>query len=63
MANKSRARINQPPTGEGKKQSKHRGEPNNLNKRAAVLQSSYAEQNIGTPEEEGAALFRIIRRA
>ena len=55
MANKNRSEINQPPTGEGKKQSKYPGEPNKLNKRAEVLQSSSAEQNIGTPEEEEAA--------
>jgi hypothetical protein len=55
MANNNRNRLNQPPTGEGKKQSPQPGEPNKLNKRAEVLQSSYAEQNIGTTEEEEAA--------
>lgn len=46
--------MNQPPTGEGKKQSPRAGEANKLNKRAEVLQASYAEQNIGTAEEEEA---------
>ena len=54
MANNNRNRLNQPPTAEGKKQSPHPGEPNKLNKRAEVLQASYAEQNIGTTEEEEA---------
>ena len=40
------ARKNQPPTGEGKKQSTHVGEPNKLNKRSVVLQSSSAKENI-----------------
>lgn len=53
--NKNRNRLNQPPSGEGKKQSKHPGEPNKLNKRAEVLQATTAEQNIGTTEEEDAA--------
>jgi hypothetical protein len=47
--------MNQPPTGEGKKQSPEPGEPNKLNKRAEVLQASNAEQNIGTAGEEEAA--------
>lgn len=54
MANKDRNRLNQPPTGEGKKQSPRSGEANKLNKRAEVLQASGAEQNIGTAEEEEA---------
>lgn len=48
------ARKNQPPTGEGKKQSIRAGEPNKLNKRSVVLQSSSAKQNIGSKEEEDA---------
>ena len=51
--NKNRNKLNQPPTGEGKKQSPHLGDANKLNKRAEVLQASSAEQNIGTAEEEG----------
>jgi hypothetical protein len=39
MANKNRNRLNQPPTGEGKKQSPHSGEANKLHKRAEVLQA------------------------
>ena len=55
MANKSKNKKNQPPTGEGKKQSPRSGEPNKLNKRAEVLQATDSEQNIGTEEEETAA--------
>jgi hypothetical protein len=52
--NKSRNKLNQIPTGEGKKQSPRSGDANKLNKRAEVLQASTAEQNIGTAEEEEA---------
>lgn len=52
MANNNRNRLNQPPTGEGKKQSPRSGEPNKLHKRAEVLQARQSEQNIGTAEEE-----------
>ena len=54
MANKNRNRLNQPPTGEGKKQSPRSGQSNKLHKRAEVLQAGHAEQNIGTAEEEEA---------
>ena len=50
--NKSRNKLNQIPTGEGKKQSPRSGDANKLNKRAEVLQAGTAEQNIGTAEEE-----------
>jgi hypothetical protein len=52
--NKSRNKLNQPPTGEGKKQSPRSGDANKLNKRSEVLQAGGAEQNIGTAEEEEA---------
>ena len=55
MANKSKNKLNQPPTGQGKKQSVHLGEPNKLNKRSEVLQAGDARQNIGTAEEEEAS--------
>ena len=55
MPNDNRNKLNQPPTGEGKKQSPEPGEPNKLNKRAEVLQATNAEQNIGSVEEEEAA--------
>ena len=55
MPNDNRSKLNQPPTGEGKKQSSSPGEPNKLNKRAEVLQASSAEQNIGSAAEEEAA--------
>jgi hypothetical protein len=50
--NKSRNKVNLPPTGEGKKQSPRSGEANKLNKRSEVLQAAGAEQNIGSAEEE-----------
>ena len=52
MANKSKNRMNQPPTGEGKKQSTRFGEPTKLDKRSEVLQSSQRKQNVGSVEEE-----------
>jgi hypothetical protein len=52
--NKNRNKLNQTPTGEGKKQSPRSGDANKLNKRAEVLQAAAAEQNIGTAEEEDA---------
>ncbi|HEX9425421.1 MAG TPA: hypothetical protein VF899_19420 [Pyrinomonadaceae bacterium] len=36
--NKNRNKLNQPPTGEGKRQSTRSGAANKLNKRAEVLQ-------------------------
>ncbi len=53
--NKSRNKLNQPPTGQGKKQSPKPGRNNKLNKRSEVLQATDARQNIGTAEEEAAA--------
>ena len=55
MPNKNRDRLNQPPTGEGKKQSPRSGAENKLDKRSEVVQASNAEQNIGTAEDEEAA--------
>jgi hypothetical protein len=57
MANKSKNKANQPPTGEGKKQSPRSGEDTKLGKRSEVLQAQrgHAELNIGTDEEETAA--------
>ena len=55
MANKSRNKLNQPPSGEGKKQSPRLGAANKLRKRADVLQAAGWRQNIGTAEEEEAA--------
>ena len=54
MVNKSRHKINQPPTGEGKKQSSRSGAENKLRKRSEVLQAAGSEQNIGTAEDEDA---------
>ena len=55
MPNENRDRLNQPPTGEGKKQSPQSGAENKLHKRSEVLQATNAEQNIGTAEDEDAA--------
>ena len=55
MPNKNRDKLNQPPTGEGKKQSPHPGAENKLDKRSEVLQATNAEQNIGSAEDEDAA--------
>jgi hypothetical protein len=43
---------NQPPTGQGKKQSPVKGESRKLEKRSMVTQSSTPRQNIQLPEEE-----------
>ena len=55
MTNKNRDKLNQPPTGEGKKQSPRPGAETKLDKRSEVLQATNAEQNIGTDEDEDAA--------
>ena len=62
MANKNRNRANQPPTGEGKKQSPLLGESRKLNKRSEVAQASNARQNIGTAKEENAATVQPPKR-
>jgi hypothetical protein len=49
MADKKK---NQPPAGEGKKQSPTRGESGKLAKRSMVVQSSGQRQNIQTGDEE-----------
>ena len=54
MPNKTRDKLNQPPTGEGKKQSPRPGAETKLDKRSEVLQATNAEQNIGTDEDEAA---------
>jgi hypothetical protein len=52
-------RKNQPPTGEGKKQSPASGAANKLNKRSEVVQArGRAELNVGTDEDEAAATPR-----
>jgi hypothetical protein len=47
-------RMNQPPTGQGKKQSPRSGGQHKLEKRSEVLQAAGARQNIGTADEEEA---------
>jgi hypothetical protein len=56
MSNQSRNRKNQPPTGEGKRQSPYRGEPRKLMKRSDVLQAQrgHPELNLGDADEEAA---------
>lgn len=55
MPNDNRNKKNQPPTGEGKKQSTKLGAANKLDKRSEVLQASDARQNIGSSEDEHSA--------
>ena len=52
--NKSRNKLNQPPSGQGKKQSPKLGRNNKLNKRSELLQATDARQNVGTAEDEAA---------
>ncbi|MEW6737074.1 MAG: hypothetical protein AB1489_37655 [Acidobacteriota bacterium] len=54
MRNKSKHKLNQPPTGEGKKQSPYSGEANKLNKRSEVLQAQHnrPEENIDLSEND-----------
>ena len=56
MRNKNRNKMNQPPTGEGKRQSPHRGEPRKLLKRSEVVQAQpfHPELNLGDSDEEAA---------
>lgn len=55
MPNKNRDRLNQPPTGQGKKQSPRPGAENKLHKRSEVLQAAGVKQNIGSAEDEETA--------
>jgi hypothetical protein len=54
MPNSNRNRINQPPTGAGKKQSRTLGAPEQLGKRSEVVQAQrgHSELNIGTTADE-----------
>ena len=68
MVNSNRNRKNQPPTGEGKEQSKHRGEPRKLGKRSDVVQAQrgHPELNLGDADERVAdhyGLGRLFIRA
>ena len=64
MANKSRGKVNQPPTGEGKKQSTKRGAQNKLGKRSEVMQAQHnrPDENLGTAADEAAALPKSTKR-
>ena len=56
MPNDNRNRRNQPPTGEGKKQSPGRGAARKLGKRSEVVQAQrgHPELNLGTTADEDA---------
>ena len=56
MVNSNRNRKNQPPTGEGKHQSPHAGEPHKLEKHSDVVQAqrNHPELNLGDTDEEAA---------
>ena len=56
MVNNNRNRQNQPPTGEGKRQSPHAGEPHKLEKRSEVVQAQrgHPELNLETNDAEAA---------
>ena len=53
MANQSKNKKNQPPTGEGKKQSTRLGSESEMDKRSEVLQAQrgHPELNMGTEED------------
>jgi hypothetical protein len=57
MPNSNRNRVNQPPTGAGKKQSTHLGDPEKASKRSEVLQAQrgHPELNLGSTADEAAA--------
>ena len=55
MPNDNRNKLNQPPTGEGKKQSPRPGAENKIDKRSEVLQATDRRQNIASSEDEEAA--------
>jgi len=56
MVNSNRNRKNQPPTGQGKRQSTHHGEAHKLEERSEVVQAQrgHPELNLGDAEEETA---------
>jgi hypothetical protein len=56
MPNSNRNRVNQPPTGAGKKQSTRLGDPQKLGKRSEVVQAQrgHSELNLGTTTDEAA---------
>jgi hypothetical protein len=57
MPNNNRNRKNQPPTSQGKAQSRFQGEPRKLGKRSDVLQAQrdHPELNLGDTDEEAAS--------
>jgi hypothetical protein len=63
MPNDNRNRLNQPPTGQGKKQQPFRGGPRKLSKRSEVAQAQpgHPELNIGTSADEAARADGDVR--
>ena len=61
MANKSRNKVNQPPTGEGKKQSPRSGAAHKLDKRSEVAQAQHdrPDENVGTSTDEAASASEL----
>jgi hypothetical protein len=59
--NKSKNKINQPPTGQSKEQSTIRGKAVELDKRSEVLQAQHhhSELNIGSSDEENMRGFEL----
>jgi hypothetical protein len=57
MVNSNRNRKNQPPTGQGKSQSRFTGEPRKLDDRSEVVQAqrNHPELNLGDSDEETAS--------
>ncbi|HEX8143420.1 MAG TPA: hypothetical protein VF553_12540 [Pyrinomonadaceae bacterium] len=64
MANKSRNKANQPPTGEGKKQSPRSGAAHKLDKRSEVAQARHnrPDENIGTASDEAASNTELAEK-
>jgi hypothetical protein len=58
MVNSNRNRKNDPPTGEGKHQSRFAGAPRKLGKRSDVVQAQrgHPELNLGSGDDEAAAM-------
>ena len=64
MVNKSRNKANQPPTGEGKKQSPRSGAAHKLDKRSEVAQAQHnrPDENIGTEYDEAASRSELEKK-
>jgi hypothetical protein len=58
MVNKSRNRRNQPPTGQGKRQSPSFGAPRKLLKRSEVVQAQRYHPELNLADSDDEAAFR-----